>query len=603
MALTVTIGGVSQTAKVLEGSGSLKFNTYDVTLVDPATVPVNGNAVALTNPTWSGTVTSVTRYPGPRPGHKYVTVTATNTDVAGASAGPFGLSDTPNGSTTRGYKDLRVTVSANLDASTTTTGTCTLYTTGLWPAMTFTLTNADLGYAAQSFSVTGMTVTWTKGVPFYALTFGDPIVTMSVWMADTVTTMPDGSISGTKITDGSVTTPKLAANSVTADKITGGTITGDKLTTGAKVGLNEIVNGDFEDADVGGVALNWISDFQSEGAQASWANTTVTAGHIKHGTRAYELGVGSSTDGTTTASRAIPVTAGERWYFSVWARAHAATADGFYMSAHFGGPTEDFDFAHLIEAVNIYTDVALGTTYTHFQGYVTVPATGGISWMRVVLYCWKPSTPTIFDFDDCVAYRLVGGLLNNDGNVTIDASGITVTNGKLTVSNAGGSTIVDGDIQKVDNAPSEVVIDSTGLNVTEGAITVTNAGATVIIDGTSDMFKIAATGTMTRGYPGPAGNSNSTSTTLSGLGAFAVPPAMISLLTGDNSTVQNQRHSDYDIYMQPGAAGTVGYWGECYILLDGSNFAKVWLIAANFVSSGSGLTVAVRYYCLTEVAI
>lgn len=43
---------------------------------------------------------------------------------------------------------------------------------------------------------------------------------------------------------------------------------------------------------------------------------------------------------------------------------------------------------------------------------------------------------------------------------------------------------------------ASVIIDRGGITVTNGAITVTNPGGTVIIDGTSDMFRIAATGTV-----------------------------------------------------------------------------------------------------------
>lgn len=82
----------------------------------------------------------------------------------------------------------------------------------------------------------------------------------------------------------------------------------------------------------------------------------------------------------------------------------------------------------------------------------------------------------------------------------------TITAGQIAAGTIGASEIAAGAITadrlevftsagEIRNSTSEVVIDSAGVAVTNGAISVTNAGSTVIIDGTSDMFKIAATGT------------------------------------------------------------------------------------------------------------
>jgi hypothetical protein len=80
-------------------------------LIDAGTVPANGNAVTLTNPTWpiigTANVVSVQKTdPVDRAGHVFVRISATTPGVATASAGPFGLSDVPNGSTTYGYRGL-----------------------------------------------------------------------------------------------------------------------------------------------------------------------------------------------------------------------------------------------------------------------------------------------------------------------------------------------------------------------------------------------------------------------------------------------------------------------------------------------------------------
>ncbi len=231
MATTLTIGVVDQTAKIQHQSMSCKLNTLDLVLVDPVTVPLLGDAVALTNPTWAGSVASITKTdPVDRAGHVLVKIAATNTAVATASSAPFGLSDAPDNSTTYGYRALSVAKQANQDGTTSTHGGCVINQAGLWPAMTFLLTSANMGYAGSGFSVTNVTVTWpVAGTPLYAIEFGDAIVTMAVWAASQAGAAPPGSIDGTRITPLTVDTPQLRANAVIGDKILAGSITADKL--------------------------------------------------------------------------------------------------------------------------------------------------------------------------------------------------------------------------------------------------------------------------------------------------------------------------------------------------------------------------------------
>jgi hypothetical protein len=179
----LTVGGTDLTAAVAWGSMTCKLNTLDFTLVDPSYVPAIGDAAALTVPSWSGTVVSIAKEdPVDRTGHVRVTVSATNQVVATASAAPFGLSDTPDGATTYGYRKLKLQTSQNQDGTTTQHGSCELPQPGLWPAMTFLLTSANQALSAVGFSATNMTVTWPRAdTPQYALEFGDPIVTMAVW--------------------------------------------------------------------------------------------------------------------------------------------------------------------------------------------------------------------------------------------------------------------------------------------------------------------------------------------------------------------------------------------------------------------------------------
>lgn len=89
---------VNQTAYLKDGSQSIKQNTYDFELIDPATVPSLGDPVVLTNPTWSGRVVSITLSDivDIASGHKRVGIAATNTTTASATTAPGDLSDGAN---------------------------------------------------------------------------------------------------------------------------------------------------------------------------------------------------------------------------------------------------------------------------------------------------------------------------------------------------------------------------------------------------------------------------------------------------------------------------------------------------------------------------
>jgi hypothetical protein len=235
MATTLQIGATAQISKVKFASLTVKLNTMDCVLEDPTTVPALGDAVTMTNPTWTGTVTQVEQADivDRATGHRDVKITATNTVAATASAAPFNLSDVPNNSTTYGYRSLRVGTTQNTDGTTTAKGSCIINQQGLWPAMTFLLTSANLGQSAVNYSVQNVTVTWpgNQNTPEYAIEFGDPIVTMSVWVNSSAAgVLP---ITTTKITDGAVTTPKVAAGAITADKLTATLILATLIETAA----------------------------------------------------------------------------------------------------------------------------------------------------------------------------------------------------------------------------------------------------------------------------------------------------------------------------------------------------------------------------------
>ncbi len=83
-----------------------------------------------------------------------------------------------------------------------------------------------------------------------------------------------------------------------------------------------------------------------------------------------------------------------------------------------------------------------------------------------------------------------------------------------------------GPVDQLVNAGGDAIITNEGITVVNGAITVRNAGSTVVIDGTSDMFKIAGTGTLSGAWPSPAPTAASVDVTV------AVPYGAVIALVG-----------------------------------------------------------------------
>lgn len=133
-----------------------------------------------------------------------------------------------------------------------------------------------------------------------------------------------------------------------------------------------------------------------------------------------------------------------------------------------------------------------------------------------------------------------------------------------------------------------------------GLKVVSSDGATTIIDGTSDMFKIAATGTITQGWPA-AGNDSANSVTLTALGTFAVLPAMLFSQVWDNANTSNQRRLD-NWFANNLTTGALVYRTYSEVFLNGSSQVVV-AIHANSITLNPGGTAAGRYYVLIEVGI
>ena len=748
MTLSVTVGAVNQTAFVMLHRMTLRFNSLDVALKNPATTPALGNTVTLVDPAWTGTVVSVNTTDATK-AYKIVTVTATNTDTASASAGPFGLSDgatnygwyrndvlatvpvsywrlgepsgtnavdemgvnagtyvgtptlaatgaltgdlntaiTCNGSSqyltvaanaslnlttaftvlgwikgpanpgaifektvggsvntqfalfmvsgqliaravksaalydnsvaapsinvwhqvgatydganthlfidgaavgspvavaspldggsggsflatlaganyrlngsldevavwnraltaaeiaalytagtttpTYGYRDLSVTLSTNLDATTTTTGVCTIEHAGLWPGMTFTLTNANRGYSAQSFSVTNVTVTWLTGaIPEYRIEFGDPLVTMSVWIASQGAIPGPDSITTTMITDDAVSTPKLQANSVTAGKL----LVGDFS--------NLVTNAGFESGDLTGWSV------QVPVGTSTGVVTAATGGNQAHGGQyAFKVVIDGGGNGCNIdPSLTTPSTAAESIAIGFWAYG----AGGTSPYVQYGIQCWDISGGFLSNVLNSAAPVTTGSFNYYSESFTTPASTAFIN--PVFLFSGTSSTTWLDD-----------------------------------VSMGRGS----------------VLVDSHGITVTDGALTLTNAGSTIIIDGTSNMFKIVATGTVSiTGCNGVGTKCSSTASAVITTN-LAVAPAHMELW-------ENGSSQSYGLPIITAVENTtVGHSGVIAGLVmartSQSGNDTTWLVAwDSYNLDTSSLTRNPRYYIFKEAGL
>lgn len=359
----------------------------------------------------------------------------------------------------------------------------------------------------------------------------------------------------------------IAADIITAREITAGSITAEKLATAsvlvAALGHadgNLLDNWSFEDgpAGVAGVPYGWYG----EAASANGGMTIVAgAGSIGHGDRVLRnVNIG---DDSWVWSEYIPVRAGAMYQLSAYLQRVSGTDE--VRAAIYS-----YDKAKATQTARL-TLSHTTTTMTRYEGTYTTPTDGSVAYLRVRL--WHTSATATHDARwDAVTLREAA--------------------------------------QGVKNTPGEVLIDSSGIAVTNGKITVTNAGATVIIDGTSNMFKISATGTLSRTQ---AVDTNGIVTVdLTGLGTRGTSPAHISYVAFGNTTAAFQ-HVGWAAgviqgYVAVTSGGVVG---------ESAAIALAHAVMTSHLSAGStiimrlalwnydsaSVTAYGRYYVLAEAAL
>lgn len=149
---TVEIDGNDVTDEMQDRSLTIRRNAVDVTLIDPAVTPVVGDVLAITDPTWSGTVVQVESI-GYRGDVPFFKVRATNEDtLTDVGAAPFDLDDGPPAN----FKDLVVTRTLK-DAVTEVRAKCQVFTEGLEAGMEIDITSTVEGFSAETFTIMDLT--------------------------------------------------------------------------------------------------------------------------------------------------------------------------------------------------------------------------------------------------------------------------------------------------------------------------------------------------------------------------------------------------------------------------------------------------------------
>jgi hypothetical protein len=295
----------------------------------------------------------------------------------------------------------------------------------------------------------------------------------------------DGAITANKVVAGAIEADKIASNAVTADKVAANAIVSGKIAANTisavelqanAIAANHIQAGAAPSGDGNllknpSFELTTITGYTTDATllggwfviNAAEANMSASA-TAKTGS---QIGIIRSITGGTAhpgLAQEVPVIGGHRYRLSGWIRKAVTGGQAVQLIAHTrkNGVFVNFNV--------IATATTTSGTFQQVGGEYTVPSDGSVDSLRIECRI-SGLTPTseLGVFEDI---RLDSAtLVTGSGNVRLDADGITITNGMITVNNPGG---------------------------------------TVIIDGSSNMHKIIASGTLTVGsFTGPGSNSAS----------------------------------------------------------------------------------------------
>lgn len=289
------------------------------------------------------------------------------------------------------------------------------------------------------------------------------------------TIIEDGAITTDKLYASAITAPKIASNAITTDKINANAITAGKIDTNA-VTVGTIAAGAVRATELAAEAVTtekiksgaihvglFASDsmslipnpgFENESATGAYGETvtgwsagtserklTSTAGEFRSTAQALVIKKINGGTGTYQRGDYVPVQLNRRIKVRAWVRGKAGNgsgtvAVGVFMATRAGGYV----------GASFGTAVAVGSNTTYQEITATInltTATVGKIAFAVNLGSGFATNDEII-IDDHVIIYVDDDVSHAAGAVTIDSNGVTITNGKLVVSNAGGTTIIDG---------------------------------------------------------------------------------------------------------------------------------------------------------------
>ena len=131
-------------------------------------------------------------------------------DGAAPTTAPWGLSDTPNGTTTFGYDRLTKRTRTTEGGAAKVTYEVTLHKDGLWKNMDVPVTSVLHGLSATVFTIVDVTAEWPVGGPVpaagtYTLILGESVLTLQELIADTASVVAVAEV------ESSITPPGMIA--------------------------------------------------------------------------------------------------------------------------------------------------------------------------------------------------------------------------------------------------------------------------------------------------------------------------------------------------------------------------------------------------------
>lgn len=360
------------------------------------------------------------------------------------------------------------------------------------------------------------------------------------------------SLTAGQISAGAIGASEILAGAVQTDKLAAGAVSADKVSVGVREGGSLVPNSSFEDGIIDGATEQWTYSVLGGGLAFNHTSFAVD------GSRGLVLYSSAGAGKHAIANCApFPVRAGEQLYAQVSLYPVQTATDCTSFSLAFYDAADAFvSQVYIVDRGDGVAGVRQSLT-----GYATVPATA-VS-CRVFLRNIEPNggIEVYLVYDQCIVERMAGGLRNSTAETIINAAGITVTNGKITVINAAG---------------------------------------TVVIDGTSNMFKIAATGThATSSFSNPANPGSTVTTTLS-TGFTYVPANLIYAVFASSTVAYLTPYAVISIVAGPGSALD---WFDGNTQLFDTNKTKVNSSVASARQSGTTVAYTFRYYVLKEAVI